>query len=36
MNLPSYEREFKDPSSNCENPKMKATLATQINIYSRY
>ena len=27
---------FKDSSSNCEDPKMKATTAIQINIHSFY
>ena len=27
---------FKDPSGNCEDPKMKATTAAQININSLY
>ena len=27
---------LKDPSSNCEDPKMKTTAETQINIYSVY
>ena len=30
------EKYLKDPSSNCEDPKMKTTAETQINIYSAY